>query len=342
MGVKPDFKPGYRSLMRAIVYTRYGTPDVLELKEVEKPVPKDNEVLIKVNAASINSFDMRHLKADPFLIRFGAGLMKPKKKILGVDVAGVVEAIGKKVTRVKPGDEVFGDICECGCGGFAEYVSVDENILALKPTDMTFKEAAAIPMAAVTALKGLRDKGEIKSGQSVLINGATGGVGTFAVQIAKSFGAEVTGVCSTRNLDMVRSIGADHVIDYTKEDFTKGKKLYDLILACNGYHPLSAYKRALKPHGIYVMAGGTMKQILEPMYLGPWLSMSGSKSLTNISSKPSREDLYFLIELYEAGEVKPVIDKCYPLHLTADAFWYIEKEHAQGKVVITMCGDELS
>jgi NADPH:quinone reductase-like Zn-dependent oxidoreductase len=322
--------------MKAIVYTEYGPPDVLELREVEKPTPQDNEVLIKVHAASINSFDMRHLRADPFLIRFGGGLLKPKKNILGVDVAGEVEAVGKNVTQFQPGDEVFGDICECGCGGFAEYVPVRENVLASKPTGMTFKEAAAIPMAAVTALKGLRDKGEIKSGQSVLINGASGGVGTFAVQIAKSFGAEATAVCSTRNLDLIRSLGADHVIDYTREDFTKSGELYDLILACNGYHPLSAYKRALRPYGIYVMAGGSMKQIFEPMYLGPWLSMFGSKKLTNISSKPSREDLSYLIELYEAGKLKPVIDKCYPLHLTADAFWYIEKEHAQGKVVITV------
>lgn len=323
--------------MKAIVYEKYGPPDVLELQEVEKPAFEGDEVLIKVHAASINSFDMRHLKADPFLIRFYAGLLRPKKSILGVDVAGKVEAVGKNVTQFRPGDEVFGDICQCGYGGFAEYVSVRENALVLKPNSMTFKQAAAIPMAAVTALKGLRDKGEIKSGQNVLINGASGGVGTFAVQIAKSFGAEVTAVCSARNLDLVRSLGADHVIDYTREDFTKSGKLYDLILACNGYHPLSAYKRALKPRGIYVMAGGTMKQIFEPMYLGPWLSLFGNKKLTSISSKPSREDLNFLIELFEAGKIRPVIDKCYPLHLTAEAFWYIEKEHAQGKVVITLC-----
>jgi len=323
--------------MKAIVYEEYGPPDVLQLREVDKPAPTDNEVLIKIHAASINSFDMRHLKADPFLIRLVGGFLKPKKKILGVDIAGEVEAVGNNVTQFQPGDDVFGDICECSCGGFAEYATVPETVLVTKLPGMTFNEAAAIPMAAVTALKGLSDKGEIKSGQKVLINGATGGVGTFAVQIAKSFGAEVTAVCSTRNLDLVRSLGADHVIDYTREDFTKSGERYDLILACNGYHPLSAYKRALRPDGIYVMAGGSMKQIFEPMYLGPWLSMFGNKRLTNFTSKPSRKDLNFLLELFAAGKLKPVIDKCYPLHQTADAFWYIEKEHAQGKVVITMC-----
>jgi NADPH:quinone reductase-like Zn-dependent oxidoreductase len=320
--------------MKAIFYEKYGTPDVLQFKEVEKPITNDNEVLIKIHATSINSFDMRHIKADPFLIRLDAGLLRPKKNILGVDVAGEVTGIGKNVTQFQIGDEVFGDICDCGYGGFAEYVSVDEKALVLKPTSMTFVEAASIPMAAVTALKGLRDKGEIKPDQKVLINGASGGVGTFAVQIAKSFGAEVTAVCSTKNLDLVHSLGANHVIDYTKEDFTKSGERYDLIFACNGYHPLSSYKRALKPYGIYVMAGGTMKQIFEPMYLGPLLSVFGNKKLTNISSKPSREDLKFLIELFEAGKIKPFIDKCFPLHLTADAFWYIEKEHTQGKVVI--------
>lgn len=322
--------------MKAVVYKKYGTPDVLQLKEVDKPSPKKNEVLIKIYAASINSFDMRHLKADPFLIRFEAGLLKPKKCILGVDVAGKVETVGKSVTQFQPGDHVFGDICECGCGSFAEYVSVPEHVLVSKPAGMTFEEAATIPMAAVTALRGLRDKGNIQPGQNVLINGATGGVGTFAVQIAKSFGAEITAVCSTRNLELVRSLGADHVIDYTRENFTKGDKLYDLILACNGYHPLSAYKRALRPNGTYVMAGGTMRQIFEPMYLGPWLSMFGSKKLTTISSKPSPKDLKFLAELYTTGKIKPVIDCCYPLHQIADAFWYMEREHARGKVVITV------
>jgi len=323
--------------LKAIVYEKYGTPDVLQLKEVDKPTPGDNEVLIQIHAASVNSFDMRHVKADPFLIRFEAGLWRPKKKILGVDIAGVVEAVGKNVTQFGSGDEVFGDICECGCGGFAEYVSVPENVLVSKPPGMTFEQAAAIPMAAVTALKGLRDKGETKSGQKVLINGATGGVGLFAVQIAKSFGAVVTAVCSTRNLELLRLFGADHVIDYTREDFTESGTQYDLILACNGYHPLSAYKRALRPDGIYVMAGGATKQIFELMYLGPFLSLFGSKKLTNVFSKPSREHLRFLIELFEAGKIKPFIDKCYPLQQTADAFWYLEKEHAQGKVVITMC-----
>jgi len=323
--------------MKAAVYEKYGSPDVLQLIEVDKPSPKDGEVLIRIQATSINSFDMRHLKADPFLIRFEAGLWKPKRNILGVDVAGEIEAVGKSVTQFQPGDQVFGDICECGCGGFAEFVSVPEGVMATKPAGMTFEEAAAYPMAAVTALKGLRDKGNIQLGQSVLINGASGGVGSFAVQIAKSLGAEVTAVCSTRNLDLAGSLGADHVIDYTKEVFTKSGKLYDLILACNGYHPLSSYKRALRPSGTYVMAGGTMKQIFEPMYLGPWLSLFGNKKLTTISSKPNPQDLKFLAELHAAGKIKPVIDDCYPLHRIADAFWYMEREHAQGKVVITMC-----
>ena len=217
--------------MKAIVYNKYGPPDVLELKEVEKPIPKDNQVLVKVHAASVNYGNLVLLKGKPFLARFAFGLLKPKYSIPGGDIAGRVEAVGKNVKQFQPGDEVFGDLSGCGWGGFAEYVSVPENVLALKPANMSFEEAAAVPMAAVTALQGLRDKGKIQSGQKVLINGASGGVGTFAVQIAKSFGAEVTGVCSTRNLDIVRSIGADHVIDYTKEDFTEKTQRYDLILA---------------------------------------------------------------------------------------------------------------
>jgi len=323
--------------MKAIVYEKYGPPDVLQLKEVEKPTPKDDEVLVKVHAASANAKDWRLLRADPFLVRLmGGGLLKPKNKILGSDIAGRVEAVGRNVKQFQPGDEVFGDTADCGLGGFAEYVCARENALALKPASMTFEEAAAVPLAAVSALQGLRDKGQIQPGQKVLINGASGGVGTFAVQIAKSFGAEVTGVCSTRNLDMVRSIGADQVIDYTQEDFTKSGQRYDLILAVNGYHPISDYKRALSPKGIYVMVGGSMAQMFQAMLLGPWISMTGSKKMGILSAKANKKDLAFIKELLEAGKVVPVIDRRYTLSEVADALRYLEEGHAQGKVVITL------
>ena len=323
--------------MKAIVYTRYGPPEVLQLKEVEKPTPKEDEVLVKVHAASVNAYDWHFLTADIFLVRLmGGGLLKPKNTILGADIAGRVEAVGRNVKQFQPGDEVFGDIAGCGNGGFAEYVCAPENALALKPANLSFEEAAAVPMAAVTALQGLRDQGKIQPGQKVLINGASGGVGTFAVQIAKSFGAEVTAVCSTRNLDQARSIGADHVIDYTQEDFTQNGQQYDLILAVNGYHPLSAYKRALTPKGIYVMAGGTPAQIFQAMLLGPWMSITGDKKMGGVSAKPNQKDLAFMKELLEAGKVVPVIDKRYPLSEAAEALRYRGEGHARGKVVITM------
>ncbi len=321
--------------MKAIVYTKYGPPDVLQLKEVEKPVPKDNEVLVKIRAASLNAADDHLLRADPFIVRLFSGLFKPKHKILGADIAGRVEAVGGNAKRFQPGDEVFGDIFSYGFGGFAEYACAGEDVLVLKPADISFEEAAAVPIAAITALQGLRDKGHIQPGQKVLINGASGGVGTFAVQIAKSFGAEVTAVCSSRNLDMARSIGADHVIDYTKEDFTKSGHRYDLILAANGYHPLSAYKRALSPGGTYVMAGGSGAQMFQAMALGPWMSIVGGKKMVGLSAKSNQKDLVFIKELLEAGKVKPVIDRRYALSGVADAFRYLEKEHARGKVVIT-------
>jgi len=323
--------------MKAIVYERYGSPDVLELKEVEKPTPKDNEVLVKVHAASANAADWHIMRGEPFLVRLMVGgLLKPKIKILGADIAGRVEAVGRNVKQFQPGDEVFGDISDCGWGGFAEYVCVSEDALVLKPASTTFEEAAAVPLAAVTALQGLRDKGQIQPGQKVLINGASGGVGTFAVQIAKSFGAEVTGVCSTRKLDMVRSIGADQVIDYTQEDFTKSGQRYDLILAANGYHPILDYKRALSPEGIYVCTGGSMAQIFQSMLLGPWMSMIGSKKMGNLAAKSNKKDLAFMKELLEAGKVVPVIDRRYPLSEVAEALRYLEEGHAQGKVVITV------
>ncbi len=324
--------------MKAIVYKKYGPPDVLQLEEVEKPTPKDDEVLIKVHAASANPADWHLMRGAPFFARFEMGFPKPKKR-LGVDVAGRVKAVGSNVTQFQPGDEVFGDKFSCGWSGFAEYVAVAENRMALKPANLTFEAAAAVPLAAFTALQGLRDKGQIQSGQKVLINGASGGVGTFAVQIAKSFGAEVTGVCSTRNLDMVRSIGADHVIDYTQEDFTKNGQTYDLIYCAVGNRSAADYKRALNPNGICVVAGfTTMSHLLfQVVFLGAWVSMTGSKKIGAMGTvMPNKEDLVFIKELLEAGKVVPVIDRRYPLSETAEAIRYLEEGHAQGKVVITV------
>ena len=323
--------------MKAIVYTKYGAPDVLELKEVEKPTPRDDEVLVKLHAVSANAADLHLLRGDPFLLRLVSGLLKPKNTILGADIAGRVEAVGKNVKEFQPGDEVFGDISACGWGGFAEYVCARENALVLKPACLTFEQAAAVPMAAVTALQGLRHKRQIQPGQKVLINGASGGVGTFAVQIAKSFGAEVTAVCSTRNVAMARSLGADHVIDYTQEDFTKNGQRYDLILAVNGYQSISDYQRALSPAGMYVMSGGSGAQMSQAMLLGPWISMTGSKKMGNLLAKPNQKDLVFVKELLEAGKVVPVIDRRYTtLSEVPEAIRYLEAGHAQGKVVITL------
>jgi NADPH:quinone reductase-like Zn-dependent oxidoreductase len=316
--------------MKAMVYTKFGPPDVLQLKEVEKPIPKDSEILIKVHAASANAYDWRHLRADPFFIRLmGAGLLKPKHKILGADIAGQVEAVGSNAKQFQPGDEVFGD---GGYGGFAEYVCVDENRFVLKPANLTFEEAAAVPMAALTALQGLRDKGKIQAGQKVLINGASGGVGTFAVQIAKSFETEVTGVCSTTKMDLVRSIGADHVVDYTQEDVTKNKQQYDLIFDIAAYRSISEYKRILSSGGIYVLAGGSMPRIFQLMFM----SMTGAKNMGLIAAKIKQKDLLFIIELINAGKVKSIIDKRYQLNETAEALRYLEEGHARGKVVITV------
>jgi NADPH:quinone reductase-like Zn-dependent oxidoreductase len=322
--------------MKAIVYDKYGPPDVLKLKEVEKPIPEDHQVLVKIHAASVNYGNLALLKGEPYLVRLVYGLRKPKYSIPGGDVAGRVEAVGKNVTQFQPGDEVFGDLSGCGWGSFAEYVTVPENELVPKPSEMSFEEAAAIPMAAVTALQSLRDKGKIQSGQKVLIYGASGGVGTFAVQIAKSFGAEVTGVCSTRNINIVRSIGADHVIDYMKEDFTKNKARYDLILATNGYQPISVYKKALNPNGIYVHVGGSGAQLFQTMAMGPWISMTGNKKMRSFLQRPNQNDLFFMKELFEAGKVKPVIDRIYKLSEVPEAFKYFAEGHAQGKVIITV------
>jgi NADPH:quinone reductase-like Zn-dependent oxidoreductase len=316
--------------MKAIVYTKFGSPDVLQLKEAEKPKPKDNEILIKVRAASVNAYDWRHLRADPFLIRLmGAGLLKPKHKILGADIAGQVEAVGSNVKQFQPADEVFG---EGSYGGFAEYVCADENRFVLKPANLTFEEAAAAPMAALTALQGLRDKGRIQARQKVMINGASGGVGTFAVQIAKSFEAEVTGVCSTTKMDLVRSIGADHVIDYTQEDVTKNRQQYDLIFDIAAYRSVSKYKRILSSGGIYVLAGGSIARMIQLMFM----SKIGAKNMSVMVANVNQKDLLFIKELLEAGKVKSIIDKRYPLSETAEALRYLEEGHARGKVVITV------
>jgi NADPH:quinone reductase-like Zn-dependent oxidoreductase len=318
--------------MKAIVYTKYGPPEVLQLKEVEKPSPEDNEVLVNVHAASVNAMDWRPFTM-PILARLiRGGLFEPKNTSLGADVAGRVEAVGATVKQFQPGDAVFG----VSNAAFAEYACAAENELALKPANLSFEAAAAIPVAALTALQGLRDKGKFQPGQKVLINGAGGGVGTFAVQIAKSYGAEVTAVCSTRNLDMVRSIGADHVIDYTQEDVTKNGQRYDLILAANGYHSILDYRRALSPNGIYVVTGGSMAQIFQGMLLGPLLSWTGSKKMGSMMTHSNQKDLVFLKELLEAGKVVPVIDRYYPLSEVVEAIRYLVEGHARGKVVITV------
>ncbi|MGB5944455.1 NAD(P)-dependent alcohol dehydrogenase [Paenisporosarcina sp.] len=322
--------------MKAMFYDKYGPPEVLKLIEMEKPIPKDNQVLVKIQASSVNYGNLVLLKGVPYLSRLAFGLLKPKYTIPGGDIAGRVEAVGKDIKQLQPGDEVFGDLSGCGWGGFAEYVAVPEDVLVLKPVNISFVEAAAVPMAAVTALQALRDKGQIKSRQKVLINGASGGVGTFAVQIAKSLGAEVTGVCSTRNLDILRSIGADHVIDYTKEDFTKKTQSYDLILAVNGYHPISAYKRALNSHGRYVMVGGGGAQFTEALVQGPFISLTGNKKMGNMLQRANQKDLIFMKELLENGKVKPVIDRTYNLSEAHEALRYFEEGHSQGKVIITM------
>jgi NADPH:quinone reductase-like Zn-dependent oxidoreductase len=324
--------------MKAIICPRYGPPDVLQLREVEKPVPQEDEVLIQIHAASLNSRDLRMLRANPLFMRLmPGGLFRPKIMILGADVAGQVEAIGCNVQQFKPSDEVFGYLPSAtGCGTFAEYVCAKENLIALKPAKLSFEQAAAVPLAAMTALQGLRDNGNIQPGQKVLINGASGGVGMFAVQIAKGFGAEVTAVCSTRNLEMVRSLGADHVIDYQKEDFTQIGQQYDLILAVNGYHPISDYLRALKPEGIYVVAGGSMLQLFQAALQRRRVSKTGSQITHVVSLVQSQKDLILIKELLESGKIMPVIDGCYPLRKTPEAFWYFEKVHPKGKVVISV------
>jgi NADPH:quinone reductase-like Zn-dependent oxidoreductase len=320
--------------MKAAVYTRYGPPEVVQITDVEKPVPKDNEVLIKVRAASLNPLDWHFMRGTPYAVRIIAGLRKPRFPGLGVDVAGQVEALGAKVSQFKLGDEVFGS-CK---GAFAEYACASESVLVMKPANVTFEQAASVPVAAYTALQGLRDKGQIQAGQKVLVNGAAGGVGTFAVQIAKSFGADVTGVCSTRNLDKVRSIGADRVIDYTQEDFTKSAHRYDLFFDGVGNHSLSASRRVLNPKGIYVGAGGTTDNwTIRPLLRAITflvLSLVGNQKLLMVLAKPSKQDLIFMREHLESGKITPVIDRRYNLNEVPDAIRYLELGHARGKVII--------
>jgi NADPH:quinone reductase-like Zn-dependent oxidoreductase len=323
--------------MKAIIYTKYGSPDVLHLEEVEKPTPKDNEVLVKVQAASLNAGDWHALRGTPFLQRLESGFPRPKNQILGADVAGIVEAVGENITQFQPGDEIYGDLYWCGFGAFAEYVCIPEKSLALKPANISFEEAAAVPQAAFTALHALRDQGQVQPGQKVLINGASGGVGTFTVQIAKAFGAEVTGVCSKRNLELVRSIGADHVIDYTQEDFTENGQCYDLIVDIVANHSLSALKRSLNPKGVCVIVGfSTLFHMIKVTLLGPWMSRTGTKKLGMLMPAENETDFDVMNELLETGKVVPVIDKRYALSEVPEAIRYLEKGHARGKVVITM------
>jgi NADPH:quinone reductase-like Zn-dependent oxidoreductase len=322
--------------MKAIVCTEYGSPDVLQLKEVEKPAPKDDEVLVKIHAASVNAGDLETLRGMWFA-RFG-GPLRPQHKILGTDVAGRVEAVGVNVKQFQPGDEIWGDLSfPYGFGSFAEYVCVSEEALALKPASMTFEQATTYPHSAIIVLQNIRDKGQIQPGQRVLINGAGGGMGTFAVQIAKYYEAEVTGVDSADKFDMLRSIGADHVIDYRKEDYTRSGQRYDLILDVVAYRSVFDYQRALSPEGIFIIIGGSLTTFLQVVLLGTLISRRGSKKIgINKWEMNKKEDLAFLVELFETGKVVPIIDRRYPLSEVPEALRYVEGGHAQGKVVITV------
>lgn len=321
--------------MKASVTNRYGSPDVLQIKEIDKPVPKDNEVLLKVYASSINSWDWDLLTGKPYVYRLLFGILTPKIKILGADVAGRVVAVGKHVKQLRPGDEVFGDISGCNWGGFAEFVCASENVFALKSAQMTFEEAAAFPQASVLAWQGLRFNIQIREGQTILINGAGGGVGTFAVQIAKSFGAVVTAVDSSGKLDMLRSIGADHVIDYKHQDVSKTGAKYDFILDVFSQRSIFHYKRLLNPSGTYVMCGGTIGRILETAIFGPFLSMTGKK-MGILVHVPNAKDLQSLNKLFEKGKIVPVIDRRYPLNEVAEALRYFGSSLHKGKIVISV------
>lgn len=319
--------------MKAIAYTTYGPPDVLQLREVEKPVPKDDEVLVKVYAASINSWDWDMIRGKPVFVRLW-GLVSPRYKIPGADIAGKVEAVGKGVRKFREGDEVFGDLCECGWGGYAEYVCAKENALALKPASMTFEQAAAIPQAGALALQSVYDKGKVRRGQKVLINGAGGGVGTFAVQVARSLGAEVTGVDSAEKLDMLRTLGAEDVIDYKQEDFTENGNRYDVIIDVISGRSIFRYRHSLNPEGKFIMIGGATSVILQAMLMGGLVSKMSGRQIGMLAYKPNK-DLDVMVKLFEEGKIVPVIDKCYPLHQTPEAFRYFSEGRVKGKVVIT-------
>ncbi len=320
--------------MKAMVFTQYGAPDVLQLKEIPMPTPKENEVLVRVMAASVNAADWHLLRGDPFLLRLNFGLLRPKLSILGADIAGKIEVIGNKVKQFKVGDEVFADISGFGFGAFAEFICVPEQALVHKPSNLSFVQAAAVPMAAVTALQGLRDHGKIRAGQKVLIHGASGGVGTFAVQLAKTFGADVTAVCSTQKLELAKSLGADKVIDYSQEDFTKNGQRYDLILAVNGNRSILEYKKALSPNGISLTIGGAMSQLMQAIFWGSLLSLIGKQKMGSVLAKPNIQDLAFIRDLIMAGKISPVVDKTYSFQQIPEAIRYLETGKARGKVVI--------
>ncbi len=315
--------------MKAVIYTKYGKPDMLQLADVEKPTAKSGEAVVKIRATAVNQADNHVLSG---MLRYSTGLFKPKQQILGSDIAGVVEAVGENVTQFRVGDEVFGDLSAHGRGGFAEYVAAPESALGLKPANLSFAEAAAVPMTAVTALQGLRDKGQIQPGQQVLINGASGGVGTFAVQIAKAWGGVVTAVVSTRKMEMARAIGADHVIDYTQEDFTRNGRRYDLIFDTVGNHAVAEYRQALKPDGRFVTSAFLPALVIQ----GPWLSLTNRQKMLNMLAKPNQKDLVAIKELLEANQVRPLMDRCYPLPEVPEALRYMAEGHARGKVVITL------
>jgi len=323
--------------MKAITYRCYGSADILKFEDIEKPTPADNQVLVRIHAASVNPLDWHYMRGTPYVVRLQTGLGAPKDPRLGVDYAGTVEAVGRSVTRFRAGDEVFGG----RDGAFAEYVTAREDrAVVLKPANLTFEQAAAAPVAGITALQALRDKGRIQPGQKVLINGASGGVGTFAVQIAKSFGAEVTGVCSTRNVDLVRSIGADHVIDYTQEDFTKSAQHYDLIVDTVGSHTLLEYRRVMNPNGVFVIVGGPTNGVWIGPFLTPLkaliLSLFVSQKFTPLLAQLNPADLTILHDLMQAGKVTPVIDRRYPLNEVPAAIRYLEEGHARGKIAINI------
>ena len=323
-------------MMKAMLRDTYGSPDVLRVAEIEVPTPRADEVLVRVEATSINAADWRMLRADPFLARLDSGLITPRNKILGSDVAGQVEGVGKDVSRFRVGDAVFGNLFELRGGAFAEYVAVPERLLLPKPVNLSFEQAAAVPMAAVTALWGLQSRGPMGPGKQVLIYGASGGVGTFAVQVAAALGADVTAVVSARNLELARTLGADQVYDYASVDVAKIGRRYDLILAVNGYQSIWTYKQALCPDGHYVMAGGSAAQMFQAMVLGPLLSRKGGSQLGILSTRLSLQDLEIVRRLIEGGRVRPIIDRTYSFEQIPDAIRYMETGHARAKVVVSV------